>query len=122
MAKAKTEQKTEKPVWLKYSEEEVKAIILKLANKGLTAEKIGLVLRDQYGIPNVSLYNLKIKKVLEEKEKFEEPTNKNLKTKLEGVITHFKKNKQDKNAERALIITKAKLKKREDYQKKKEKK
>jgi ribosomal protein S15P/S13E len=106
----------EKPLWLKYSEEEVKAIIIKLANKGMTAEKIGLALRDQYGIPKVSLYNMKIKTVLKEKDKFEEPTNKNLKIKLDKIIEHFKKNKGDKKANRSLIITKAKLKKREEYQ------
>ncbi|MBR9705477.1 hypothetical protein GOV14_00415 [Candidatus Pacearchaeota archaeon] len=116
MAKSK---KTEKPVWLKYTKDEVKAIVLKLAEKGFTAEKIGLVLRDQYGIPKVKIFDLKIKEILEEKGKFIEPTNKNLKEKLDKVITHYKKNKQDKNAERSLIITKAKLKKREDYQKKK---
>jgi len=119
MPKAKKLQELEKPVWLKYTEEEVKAIILKLANKGLTAEKIGLTLRDQYGIPDIKIYNIKIKKVLEEQGTFQEPTIINLNNKLQKVIEHYKKNKQDKNAERSLIITKAKLKKREDYQKKK---
>tara|TARA_Y100000310_G_C20614650_1_gene779979 strand:- start:1163 stop:1537 length:375 start_codon:yes stop_codon:yes gene_type:complete len=124
MPKAKNtkKQKIEKPVWLKYTKEEVEAIILKLADKGLTAEKIGLVLKDQYGIPKVKIYNLKIKEVLDKKAKFEEPTNINLKAKLEKVIEHYKKNKQDKKAERSLVITKAKLKKRQDYLKKKEKK
>ena len=116
MAKAKT---IEKPLWLKYTDEEVKAIILKLAKKGLTSEKIGLALRDQYGIPNVKLYDLKIKQILEKQGVYEEATNKNLKAKLDKVIGHYKKNKQDKTAERSLIITKAKLKKREDYQKRK---
>jgi len=119
MAKLKSAAKTEKPVWLKYTLEEVKAIILKLAGKDLTAEKIGLVLRDQYGIPDVKIYGLKIKEVL--KDKFEEPTIINLKKKLEKVISHYKGNKQDKNAERSLVITKAKLKKRENYLEKKQK-
>jgi len=100
---------------LKYTKEEVKAIILKLSNKGLTSEKIGLVLRDQYGIPSVKLYNIKIKEVLGEK--FQEPTLINLEAKLQKIIEHFKKNKQDKKTGRALIITKAKLKKRKDYHK-----
>lgn len=113
MPKSKKSQELKKPVWLKYSKEEVEAIIIKLANKGLTAEKIGLVLRDQYGIPNVKLYNLRIKEIL--KDKFQEPTTINLKKRLEKIINHYKKNKQDKKAERSLIITKAKLKKREDY-------
>ena len=117
-----TKQRLEKPVWLKYTEEEVKAIIQKLSNKGLTSEKIGLVLRDQYGIPDVKLFSLKIKKVLEEQGKFEEPGIKNLDAKLQEIIQHCKKNKKDKNAERSLIITSAKLKKQRDYQKKREQK
>jgi len=121
MPKEKKQEKMEKPVWLKFTKQEVEAIILKLANKGLTSEKIGLTLRDQYGIPKTKLYDIKISKVLKEKDKYEEPTNKNLKIKLDKIIEHYKKNKQDKKSERSLIITKAKLKKREDYQKKKEK-
>ena len=117
MSRTKKDKNIEKPVWLKYTEEEVKAIIFKLADKGLTSEKIGLVLRDQYGIPKVRLYNLKINKVL--KEKFKEPTVINLQAKLDKIIAHFKKNKQDNKTGRSLIITKAKLKKREDYHSKK---
>jgi small subunit ribosomal protein S15 len=118
MPRTKKSKKIEKPLWLTYTEEEVKAIILKLAEKGLTAERIGLVLRDQYGIPKVKIYNLKISKVLKEKDKYTDPDIKNLNKKLEKVIAHYKKNKQDKRAERSLIITKSKSKKREDYQKK----
>jgi len=109
----------EKPVWLKYTKDEVKAIILKLADKGLTTEKIGLVLRDQYGIPKTKIYNIKISKILKEKDKFDEPTKLNLQKKLEKIEAHYKKNKQDKKTQRALTITKAKLKKIKDYLKKK---
>ncbi len=116
MSKAKKPTKIEKPVWLKYTKDEIGEIILKLSDKGLTAEKIGLVLRDQYGIPKVKIYSLKISKIL--KERFQEPTNLNLKNKLQKIISHYKENKQDKKAELSLIITKAKLKKREDYSKK----
>ncbi len=119
MPKTKKTQEVKKPTWLKYTEEEVKAIISKLSNKGLTSEKIGLVLKDQYGIPDVKIYDFKIKQVLGEK--FQEPTTLNLDAKLQKIINHYKKNKQDKNAERSLIITKAKLKKRQDYQKNKNK-
>lgn len=112
-------QELKKPTWLKYTKAEVEAIILKLAGKGLTAEKIGLTLRDQYGIPSVKLYNIKIKQVLADK--FVEPTNTNLENKLNKIIEHFKKNKQDKKTGRALMITKAKLKKRNEYQERKTK-
>ena len=120
MVKKKTNESTlEKPIWLKMTSDEVIAIILKLANKGMSAEKIGLTLRDQYGIPDVKIFGLKIKKVLVEKGKYTEPTTQNLENKLVSIINHYKKNKQDKKAERSLIITKAKLKKRLDYQDKK---
>ncbi|MDP2926307.1 MAG: hypothetical protein Q8N99_08065 [Nanoarchaeota archaeon] len=118
MPRVKKSNKNEKPLWLKYSDEEVKSIIFKLANKGMTAEKIGLTLRDQYGIPKVSLYGFKIKNVLNEKGNFIEPTNKNLKEKLDIIMKHYHKNKGDKKAERAIIITKAKFKKSNEYQEK----
>ena len=111
----KEEGRLEKPVWLKYSENEVRSIILKLADKGLTAEKIGLVLKDQYGIPKVKLYNFSIKDVL--KDKFQEPTIINLQKKVEKITAHNERYKNDKKAGRAMMITKAKLKKRSDYQK-----
>lgn len=115
MPQTKKSSILEKPVWLKYTEEEVKAIILKLANKGLTSEKIGLVLRDQYGIPKVKIYNIKIKKVLEEHKKYQDPNVLNLIANTERIEAHYLKNKQDKKSHRSLIISKAKLKKREDY-------
>lgn len=115
MPKTKKTEKIEKPVWLKYTEEEVKEIILKLADKGLTTEKIGLVLRDQYGIPKVKIYNLKIGEVLKEKNKFTEPSLLNLQKRKDRVEGHSIKNKQDKKAERSLILVKAKLKKVKEY-------
>ena len=114
MIKTKTELK--KPTWLKNTKEEVVAIVKKLAEKDITSEKIGLILRDQYGIPRVRLYGIKMKEAMEDK--FQEPTTLNLDKKLKKIIDHFKKNKQDKKSERALVITKAKLKKRTDYIKK----
>ena len=112
MAKQVKMQKLEKPTWLKYTDKEVKELINKLAEQGMTSEKIGLVLRDQYGIPRTKLFGFKIKEVMDEK--FKEPTLINLDNKLKKIINHYDKNKQDKKAERSLIITKAKYKKRKD--------
>ena len=110
-------QKLEKPSWLKYTEKEVRELILKIAEKEPSSEKIGLILRDQYGIPKSKIYGIKIKNVI--KEKFREPSLVNLENRLQKIINHYKKNKQDKKAERSLIITRAKLKKRKDYHEKK---
>jgi len=112
-----------KPVWLKYTEQEVKDIILALAKKdpSLTAEKIGLILRDTYGIPKTSIYGFKISQVLKEANIYENPDKINLAKKVEKLEEHYKENKQDKKTHRALMITRAKLKKNKDYLAKKEK-
>jgi small subunit ribosomal protein S15 len=111
----KTILELKKPSWLKYTKEEVRSIVLKLSNKKISPEKIGLILRDRYGIPNIRLYNLKIKKVMEDK--FLEPSITNLEKKLDKIAKHFEKNMQDKTAGRSLVITKSKLKKEIEYQK-----
>jgi small subunit ribosomal protein S15 len=41
------------PKWLKYNKEDVEGLILKLAKERYSSAQIGLVLRDQYGIPDV---------------------------------------------------------------------
>jgi len=118
-----TKTKITKPVWLKYTEKEVKDIIVAIAKKDpeITAEKIGLILRDTYGIPKTKIYKLKIGKVLKEAGLYQEPNLKNLTTKTEKLEAHIKKNNQDKRTKRSLTITKAKLKKTKEYLAKKNK-
>ena len=60
--------KTEKPYWLKLKESEIEQIIVKLAKQGFPPAKIGLILRDKYGVPSVkAITNKKIQKILQEK-------------------------------------------------------
>jgi ribosomal protein S15P/S13E len=74
-----------------------------------------LTLRDQYGIPKVRLYNIKIGSVLKENQKFSEPTHINLQKKVLNIQSHIKVHKGDKVAGRSLIVSKAKFKKQEQY-------
>ena len=39
------------PLWLKATPEDVKDLIIKLARKGLSPSQIGVILRDQHGVP-----------------------------------------------------------------------
>lgn len=112
-----TKKQLKKPVWLKYTEQEVKEIILKLAEKdaNLTAEKIGLILRDSYGIPKTKIYGFKIGQVLKEAGKYQSPDLKNIETKVAKLNKHLIKNHGDKKTGRSLIITKAKLKIAKEY-------
>jgi ribosomal protein S15P/S13E len=117
MATTKTETKIEKPVWLKYTKTEVKEIIISLAKKDpeLSSEKIGLILRDSYGIPRVKIYQIKIGQVLREAGLYKNPDLKNLEKKQEKLKVHLEKNKQDKRTRRALTITFGKAKKTREY-------
>ncbi|VVB54200.1 30S ribosomal protein S15 [uncultured archaeon] len=52
-SKSKPPARLEVPEWVAYSPEEVQQLVVKLAKEGVSPSIIGLVLRDQYGIPSV---------------------------------------------------------------------
>ncbi len=53
------------PKWLQYTPEEVESIIIELARKGYPPSMIGVILRDQYGVPLAkAVLNAKITEVL----------------------------------------------------------
>ncbi len=53
------------PKWLQFTPEEVELIIVELAKKGYPPSMIGVILRDQYGIPlTKSVLNTKLTDVL----------------------------------------------------------
>ena len=111
--------KKDKPVWLKITEDEVKSLIIKMANKGLTSDKIGLELRDVYGIPTAVILTKKIKKILKEKGINEKPTDiENLAKRANQLKKHLQKNKKDIVAKRGLQLTESKILKIAKYYKK----
>lgn len=110
----------EKPVWLKMSEEDVITLIVKLAGQGMTSDKIGLQLRDTYGIPPSAILTKKIKKILGEKGIKEKPQDiENLVKRAEQLKKHLQKNKKDIVAKRGLQLTESKILSLEKYYKKK---
>lgn len=130
IAKRKTKQETgkikearktrEKPVWLKFNDKDIEAIVVKLAKQGLTTEKIGLTLRDNYGIPTTKLHGKKISKILRENKLYKDATLSNLENKQQAIKQHLEKNKKDKKARRALTIINARIAKLKKYKKKRE--
>ncbi len=130
MAKTKTEtknsktEKTDKPkfsVSKKTKKNDIEEIVVKLAKQGMTSEKIGLVLRDTYGISKtkLKLSEKKISQILKENNLYEDADLKNLDKKIESIKKHLTKNKQDKRTRRALTILNARLKKLKKYKKRK---
>ena len=58
-------QKLQKPVWVKIKEPELKKIIAELAEKN-SPSKVGIILRDQYGIPTTKIFGKKLGAYLKE--------------------------------------------------------
>jgi len=94
----KTDEKNLKTSSKKLSQKEFEKKVVELADKGLTAEKIGEALRKEGVHPGE--YDKKISKILKEKDKYTNPDVVNIEKKLENVRNHREKNKQDKKAMR----------------------
>ncbi len=85
----------EKPGWVEYSTEEIEEIILKLRKEGKSSSVIGVILRDQYGIPDVkSVTGMKITHILEKHGQTEEYPEDlmNLIRKAVNIREHLKEN------------------------------
>lgn len=97
----------------KISQKEFEKKVIELADKGLTAEKIGEKLR-QEGIHSAE-YSKKISQVLKENKKYINPDLKNIEEKLEKIKNHFEKNRQDKKSARDRDRVYAKLRGLREY-------
>jgi len=120
--KLEEQEKLQRPYWLKLSKQEVEELVVKLAKEQkLDAAKIGLVLRDSYGIPSVkAITGKKIQKILEEHGIKTYPLELiALQKKAKALKEHLAKHKKDMTAKRGLQLTEAKIWKLEKYYKKK---
>jgi small subunit ribosomal protein S15 len=91
---AKTSQK---PLWLKMSEEDLKKVIKELADKYQPAQ-IGIILRDQYGVPSTKVYGKKLKAYLKELGVDSNPDLENAQKKFDRITEHMKENVTDKRS------------------------
>ena len=108
-----------KPEWLKTSLEELENIVIELAKQGIAAEKIGLILRDQYGIPTVRVYGKKIYEIIKEKLNIKKQDDfQNINKKIEVIKAHLAKNRQDRKVKKNLMSCEARSIKLEKYYKK----
>ncbi len=102
-------QKLEKPSWLKLTEEELKKIIAELAEKYHQPAQIGLVLRDQYGVPSVRVYGKKLSHYLKELGLKTNAELENAERKVERLKAHLKKHITDKKAKHKLQKAQSRL-------------
>jgi small subunit ribosomal protein S15 len=107
-----------KPEWVEYSNEEVEEIILKLRKEGKSTSVIGVILRDQYGIPDVkSVTELKITQILEKHGQTEEYPEDlmNLIRKAVNIRDHLNENPKDLHTKRGLQLVESRIRRLVKY-------
>ena len=111
---------TENPAWVTLSATEIEDIIVKMAKDGNNSAKIGLVLRDQYGVPDVKLATGKtITAIMKEKgvaPALPEDLS-NLMRRAIDLNVHLKENRGDISNRRGLMLIEAKIRRLERYYK-----
>jgi len=102
----------EAPAWSNTDVKGIEKIIVGLRKEGMPIAKIGLVLRDRYGVPDVKLLTGKrIGKILEEQGvRAELPEDlRNLIVKALGLRKHLGENIKDLHNKRQLQLTESKI-------------
>lgn len=106
------------PTWVDYTSDEVESLIVKLRKQGHSSAKIGLMLRDQYGIPSVqTITNKALLQILKEKgleSKLPEDLFNVLKQAV-AIQDHLLKNKKDNSARHKMMLTESKVRRLGKY-------
>jgi small subunit ribosomal protein S15 len=103
------------------SSTEIEELIVKLSKEGKTTSEIGIILRDQYGIPSVKLAtSKKVTKILKDgKVEFRLPEDlTNLIKKAVNLNDHLKENPKDLHNKRSLQLTEQKIRRMVRYYRK----
>jgi small subunit ribosomal protein S15 len=108
------------PAWAKYTPEEVESLVIKLAREGHNSSRIGVVLRDQYGIPLTKpIVGKSVVEIMKQGDlapSVPEDMEVLLK-KASRLAVHLERNKKDKYNVRALQNVEAKIHKLTKYYK-----
>lgn len=104
--------------WVEYKPKEIEEVIVNLANSGNSASEIGLVLRDQYGIPDMKKFSGEtIQKVLAKHSLLPEVPEDllSLLKKSVKLERHMTQNKHDMTAKRGYQLTVSKIRRLQEY-------
>ena len=101
-----------KPSWLTQSPKETELLVVKYAKEGKSLSQIGILLRDEYGIPSVKLITGKsVLQILTEKD-LRTDIPEDLMALIKKVVLikkHQEENKKDMTAVRGLKLTESKI-------------
>lgn len=96
--------------WVTYEKDEIEALVAKLAKEGRSSAMIGQLLRDQYGIPDVRKFGIRIAKVAQAAAPREIPEDLfNLLKQAVSVHKYLDANKKDAKARHAVDRIESKI-------------
>ncbi len=105
--------------WEMPDNEEIKKIVQGLSDKGVSLSEIGMVLRDQYAVPNVRLVtNKKLKEITDKKGMMPDDISA-LIAKADNLKKHLKSSPKDRSNRRGLQILLSKINRLARYYKRK---
>lgn len=108
------------PSWVKLTAKEVELLIVKFAKEGKTASQIGIIFRDEYGLPDVkTLTGSSITQTLKAKDVLPELPEDLLALIKKSILVrkHLEENKHDYTAKRGLQLTESKIRRLAKYYK-----
>jgi len=100
--------KVDKLTWVKMKEPELKKLITELSKKH-SPSQIGLVLRDQYGIPTTKVFGKKLKAYMKELGIERNEDLENAEKKVGKIKEHLKDNITDRSAKHKLQHAQSRL-------------
>ena len=111
---------SENPAWVTLNATEVEDLIVKMSKDGYTSARIGLMLRDQYGVPDVRLLSGKcITEIMKDKgvaPALPEDLS-SLMRRAIALNVHLRENKGDHSNRRGLQLIESKIRRLEHYYK-----
>ncbi|MCL2712239.1 MAG: 30S ribosomal protein S15 [Methanomassiliicoccaceae archaeon] len=111
---------SESPSWVTLSAAEVEDLIVKMAKDGLTSARIGLTLRDQYGVPDIKLLTGKCVTEIMKEKGVASALPEDLSSLMRRAIAlnvHLRENKGDHSNRRGLQLIESKIRRLEHYYK-----
>jgi small subunit ribosomal protein S15 len=104
--------------WVEYKQKEVEDLVIKYAKQGFQSARIGLILRDEYGIPSVKLVTKKtVSQILKENDLYSKLPEDlfNLLKRAVELRVHMERNKKDYQSYRGLELTESKIRRLARY-------
>ena len=109
-----------KPDWVGYDEKEIEELIVKLSKDGNSQSKIGIILRDQYGVPSVKDVTGKKIGFYLEKNGLNEALPEDVQNLIRTAVKlrkHLKQHKKDLHNTRGLHLIESKIRRLGKYYK-----